>query len=166
MSVCPDVEARLEAFVDNELSPSEQIDVARHLARCPACNTVVEGLLALRDGLVSMAESAVQSMSLATLWPAVAERAETHDRRLWWRRGRNPMHAVPMWAAGMAMAAGALLMLRAMQPAADDPVRPTAQRFARPAVIERVVGNVDVRHDMKSGAPIILVNHAGEVRSR
>ena len=66
----------------------------------------------------------------------------------------------------MAMAAGALLVLRAVQPDAQGPSQADARRFASPAVIERVVGNVDVRRDLKSGAPIILVNHAGEVRPR
>jgi anti-sigma factor RsiW len=164
VSACSDVEARLDRFVDSELSPSEQIDVARHLAGCPACNAVVERLLALRSGLAAMADAAVQSMPLAAVWPAVAAQAAAHDRRLWWRRGARPIRiAVPMWAAGVAMAAGALLVLRAVQPSADVPQqRASARRFATPAVIERVVGNVDVRHDLKSGAPIILVNHSSE----
>lgn len=166
MSVCSDVEPRIDAFVDNELSASEQVDVARHLARCLACNGAVDRLLALREGLSSLAESTVGSMSFATVWPTVAEQADAHDRRLWWRRGRNPMQAVPMWVAGMAMAAGALLVLRAVQPDVQSPLQASARRFASPAVIERVVGNVDVRHDVKSGAPIILVNHAGEVHPR
>lgn len=166
MTACSDVEARIDAFVDNELSASEQVDVARHLAACPACNTAVDRLLALRDGLSSMADSALRSMSFATVWPAVAEQADAHDRRLWWGRGRKPMQAVPMWVAGMAMAAGALLVLRAVQPDVEGPSQAGGRRFASPAVIERVVGNVDVRRDVKSGAPIILVNHSGEVRSR
>lgn len=165
MNSCPDVEARLDAFVDSELSPSEQIDVARHLAGCPGCNATVDRLLLVRDGLVALAESAVNSMSFATLWPAVAERAEVHDRREWWRRGGNPVSAVPLWAAGMAMAAAALLVLRAVQPGLESgaTARLADARRARPAVIERVVGNVDVRHDVKNGAPIILVNHTDEV---
>lgn len=166
MNDCADVEARLDAFVDSELSPSEQIDVARHLAGCAPCNAVVERLLALREGLLSMAESAVQSMSLAAVWPAVAERADVHDRRQWWRRGGRARQAVPMWAAGIALAASALLALRAMQPVAEGPPELLASRMPQHAVIERVVGNVDVRHDVKNGAPIILVNDAGEVRSR
>jgi anti-sigma factor RsiW len=163
---CADVEARLDAFVDSELSPSEQIDVARHLAGCAPCNAVVERLLALREGLLSMAESAVQSMSLAAVWPAVVERADVHDRRQWWRRGGRARRAVPMWAAGIALAASALLALRAMQPVAEGPSELLASRMPQHAVIERVVGNVDVRHDVKNGAPIILVNDAREVRSR
>lgn len=163
MSDCSDVEARLDQFVDSELSPTEQIDVARHLAGCPACDAVVERLLALRSGLAAMADAAVRSMPLAAVWPAVAAQAEAHDRRLWWRRGGRPIRiAVPMWAAGVAMAAGALLVLRAVQPSADVQQQANARRFTTPAVIERVVGNVDVRHDLKSGAPIILVNHSSE----
>jgi len=166
VSDCSDVETRLDAFVDSELSPADQIDVARHLAGCPACNAVVERLLALRASLMSMAESARQAMSLAAVWPVVADRADVHDRQRWWRNGGRLSRAVPMWAAGIAMAASALLVFRAMQPVVEGPPDLGGRNFAQHAVIERVVGNVDVRHDVKNGAPIILVNHAGEVRSR
>lgn len=168
---CADVEARLDAFVDSELSPREQIDVARHLARCPGCNAVVERVPALRSSLASMAEVAVESMSLARVWPAVSNTIDGGHRGRWAWPGerRVPARGLPMWAAGMAMAAGALLVLRAVQPT-DAPITATTVASLPPrssVVIERVSGpNIDVRRDRKSGATIILVNHAAEVRAR
>lgn len=162
MTSCSDVETRLDAFVDSELSPTEQIDVARHLAGCPPCDAAVERLLTLRERLCAMTDAV--TASLPSVWPAVSERIDAEVR---WRsrRARAPLGAMPMWAAGMAMAAAALLFLRVMG-SGGDVAPPRAERMARSAVIERVVGNVDVRRDVKSGAPIILVNHAGKARAR
>ena len=160
MSECTDVESRLDAFVDSELSAAEQVDVARHLACCQGCNTIVDGILSVRDGLVAMTSSAVSAMSMASVVPAVMERTARRSA-LPWRSRRGRARGASALAAGFAVAAGVALMVRSPSPTTGSPRVRVAARGTRPAVIERVVGNVDVRHDRKNGAPIILVNYAG-----
>lgn len=159
---CNDVDPRLDAFIDSELSPSEQVDVARHIAACASCEESVREMLGLRDALSSTANAWANGLNLSGVWPEVESAMDAHDGRQWWRwKGtRRAAHAVPMWAAGVAMAAGALLTMRAVQPG-DDPIV-----MAKGVEIRRVVGDVDVRHDRKHDTTLIFVNDVREVQSR
>jgi anti-sigma factor RsiW len=156
---CADVEIRLDAFVDSELSAAEQVDVARHLAGCDACNAAVDRMLTVRDGLVAMTRSAMSTVSLASVVPAVMHR--TAHQPVAWRARRRVVGSARAWATGFAIAAGVVLAFQGLIPTTVAPPVRVANRMSRPAVIERVVGNVDVRHDRKNGAPMILVNYSG-----
>jgi anti-sigma factor RsiW len=162
---CHDVAGRIDAFIDSELSPSEQVEVARHVAGCSSCNTTVDSLLGLRDVLIGSSEAATDAMKLAAVWPAVEGAMDAHDaRRWWWQRGTR---GVPLWAAGMAMAAGALLVLRAVQPSEPSLTTLAHATSRNPVVIERLAGrDISVRREMESGTTLIWVNHTEEVGSR
>jgi anti-sigma factor RsiW len=46
----------LNAYVDGELRPAEELDLRRHLDVCESCRAQVDGLLALKDAVAGSAE--------------------------------------------------------------------------------------------------------------
>src|SRR5262245_65564589 len=69
---CPDVAQLLDAFVDTELPPAQLLDVARHAARCPACDRDIRELSALRQSVAAVIDRAGRDLDLSGVWPAVA----------------------------------------------------------------------------------------------
>jgi anti-sigma factor RsiW len=161
---CQEVIERLDAFVDGELhrEPVLGVEIARHAAGCPACDTAIRELTALHEAIDRTVRTDVDALDLSGVWSAVESGiARVDARRAWQRRLRS----APMWgAAAMAMAAGALFYLRA----APEPQAP--RQIARPnqAIIERLdtVGAFELRRDRKNGTTLIMVSADGEGMSR
>lgn len=59
------LDAQLLAYLDGELSPAETHSVEAHLSQCPACNTSLDELRALRSGLTDIVPQAYESVVLS-----------------------------------------------------------------------------------------------------
>jgi anti-sigma factor RsiW len=172
---CDAAASLLDAFVDCELPPATQLDVACHAGQCTACQGVVQDLLRLRENLVAANDAAVDAMDLSRVWPAVEARISREEGRQAWRarradvprRGRATR--VVRWGVAVAIAASAMLMLRT--PSRQDGVAPTgapvrvaaAKRLPNSVYIDRLAGkDIALRREPKSGTTIIWVNHGLE----
>jgi anti-sigma factor RsiW len=153
---CADAAARLDAFVDTELSGPELLEVARHVAGCVDCDRQVGELVALHEALAMQVDAASATLDLRRLWPRLDAAADVVDRRRAWRRR---LRRVPAWgAAAMAIAAGALVWVRSAPVA---PERLASRVRPNQAVIERIVsdgGRVELRRDRKYGTTLIMVS--------
>jgi len=56
MTPCPVTFEALNAYVDGQLVPSEELDVRRHLDLCERCRSRVDALLALKEAVAASAE--------------------------------------------------------------------------------------------------------------
>jgi anti-sigma factor RsiW len=170
---CDEAAALLDAFVDCELAPSMQLDVACHAGQCAQCETAVQDLLSLREALVASSDTAVAALDLSGIWPAVDARITREAGQDAWRARRNAMARprVPgravTWGVVAAIAASAVLMLRtpqhadlARQTTTAAPVRVAAKRLPNSVYIDRLAGkDIALRREPKSGTTIIWVNH-------
>jgi anti-sigma factor RsiW len=79
---CTQARGLLPAYLDNELDPAHAVQVALHLAACPACRAQSERVLALR---AAVKEHATQYVAPARLRARLrkALRAEAPKRRPW-----------------------------------------------------------------------------------
>jgi len=153
---CADAAELLDAFVDAELPGPKLVEVAKHVATCPACDTAVREIEALHEAVERVAREQTERLDLSGVWPAVeAGMARADARRAWARR----LRAAPAWGAVMALAASAVLWLR---PGTPEPAR-VAARPARPnqAVIERINSDgrrFELRRERKLGTTLIMVS--------
>jgi len=152
---CPDVQPKLDAFVDTELSPRELVEVARHVAECVTCDASVKALMTLHDVVQETTEADVSTVDLGGIWSSVEAAMGVHDasRRAGIVR-RLPVRSASLWLAGMAMAAGVMLFLGAGgEPPAAPPRIATGPRTP---VIERYVGvSTSITRDDQTGAMLI-----------
>lgn len=56
---CKDIAARIESYLDGELTLSDKREVEKHLPACPACSSQLEGLQALHGAINSIADNNV-----------------------------------------------------------------------------------------------------------
>ncbi len=177
MITCVETGSRIDAFVDGELSPTESVDVARHLAQCGAGDRTASRLLTLRDVVVAETERAVDALDLSGVWTRVEGAIDRAKAQGDWRervaaRRRIPRPAV--WGGIAAIAASAALFLRTpapppapaqiakSEPAAAQPAR-TAKRLPNHVYIDRLAGkDIAVRREPKSGTTMIWVHHEVE----
>jgi anti-sigma factor RsiW len=158
---CLDARSKLDAFVDTELPPRELVEVARHVAECVACDASVKQLMALHDAVCDVTEADASGVDLRGVWGGVEAAVDAHDASRQGRQGRQgrmlrrlPGRSAPLWAAGMAMAAGVMLFMGA---GGDPPVAPPMIAAGpRMPVIERYVGvSTSIKKDDQTGAMLI-----------
>jgi hypothetical protein len=75
--ICLDMQERLSAYLDGDLSPEEMKKVADHLRGCESCQTVLSELRQIRDELRSLPEVQVP----ANLHSSIMERLRPHMNR-------------------------------------------------------------------------------------
>lgn len=93
---CAELDARLDALLDGELTPPERAAVEAHLAGCAACAALHSDLVALRDRARRVPREVAPSPAL---WEAVV------------RATRSPVPAPrPSWSPWTLAAAAALLV--------------------------------------------------------
>lgn len=102
--MCPDMEARLNEYVDGSLAAPDRAAVEAHLAGCTGCRAAVAELRALVAAGQRLPRSIVPKRDL---WAGVAARiaARTNERReagRWWREWT-------LWAGALATAAALVL---------------------------------------------------------
>jgi len=184
---CADAAARIDGFVDGELSPSLAIDVARHLGQCPRCDASVQSLLAIREALADGSARAVDQLDLSGVWAQVDRAiARVEGQQEWRDLGRDRAAAkrgiLPRrlgWGAAAAIAAGTALFMRPVGGPVVGPVAPSAQvaksgapaqlakaeskRLPNHVYIDRLAGkDIALRREPKSGTTMIWVNHEVE----
>lgn len=115
---CGDLARAVDAYLDGEFDARERAEVDAHLARCPACRTLVESQGRLRAAVRSSLREAMSPPAASgRAPPALRARIEAslaRQRRPLWRRLLAPLPA----GALAACAAGALLVLFTHSP--DD----------------------------------------------
>jgi anti-sigma factor RsiW len=176
---CADAAARIDGFVDGELSPSLAIDVARHLGQCRRCDVSVQRLLAIREALADTSAHAVDQLDLSGVWAQVDRAiAKVEGQQEWRDRAAAKRGVMPRrlaWGAAAAIAAGMALFLRPVA----GPIRPgrsaperrraDAEREERAEAArttcssDRLAGkDINLRRESKSGTTMIWVNHEVE----
>jgi anti-sigma factor RsiW len=180
---CPDVAQLLDAFVDTELPPSQLLDVARHAARCPACDRDIRELSALRQSVAAVIERAGRDLDLSGVWPAVAALVAPAPRRARIVTLERGVPSAPVLGGLLALAASVFFWFSPPSSWVGDqfasriadqqvaslphpppaPVSARAMRAANHADIDRLAGkDIAVRREPKSGTTIIWVNHTVE----
>jgi len=81
---CPEFEALLDAYFDDELGVSESQEAARHLARCTGCQTRYEALEWLRT---EIREAGVEYAPSPRLTRAVGRMGRGRKEVWWWGPG-------------------------------------------------------------------------------
>lgn len=105
MTTCAIAFEQLNAYVDGEAAPAEELEVRRHLETCKACAATVETLLGLKEAVAATVE-------LRPVPHTLRERLAGLDRRRpRWQRG--PAFAA---AAVLALALGSVLAVRFARP--------------------------------------------------
>lgn len=158
---CDEAGALLDAFIDGELPGEQLLDVARHAGGCAVCDATVRKLSAMRHSLAGSLDAEAASLDLAGVWSAVSSGVAREDAR---RTSIRRWRAAPAWAAGLAMAAGAMLWLST--PPAREVQRVAAAR-PRPnqAVIDRLDSDsarLELRRERKYGTTLIMVSAEGD----
>ena len=153
---CGDVETLLDAFLDSELPPPMLVAVARHAGGCGACDETIRSLTSLREAVADTVRRDAEAVDLSGLWSRIDVAIESAGRR---RRWHERLRGAPMWATGMAMAAGLALVAMNYR---TTIVRPPQIAYPRNhAWIDRVAGRqVGVRQQPKDGTTVIFVNYA------
>jgi anti-sigma factor RsiW len=54
LRTCRSVREQLSAFLDDEVSDADAVDIARHVSRCEACAAELEGIRLARDAVRSL----------------------------------------------------------------------------------------------------------------
>ena len=154
---CTQASDLLDAFLDAELPGPMLLAVARHAGACPACDGEIRERSAVHDAVEQTVRAEADALDLSGVWPAVAAgttRADEHRIRV--RRLRT----LPMWAAaGVAVAASAVLWFQMPGPAPDAPR--VARARPNHAVIDRLASEgarVALRSERKNGTMLIMVN--------
>ena len=98
----------LSAYLDGELSASEQQALARHLASCDTCGEQLDGLRQVRTLLRALPSPALpRSFTLPETGALPTATFRVTDRK----RSRLRLARVTQWAGGVAAAAGIALMI-------------------------------------------------------
>jgi anti-sigma factor RsiW len=176
---CADAAARIDGFVDGELSPSLAIDVARHLGQCRRCDASVQRLLAIREALADGSARAVDQLDLSGVWAQVDRAiAKVEGQQEWRDRAAAKRGVLPRrlaWGAAAAIAAGTALFMRpvggpdavtpmaSVKPVATQVAKVESKRLPNHVYIDRLAGkDIALRREPKSGTTMIWVNHEVE----
>jgi anti-sigma factor RsiW len=171
---CADAGARIDAFVDGELSPSASVEVARHVGQCTRCDGAVRRLLGVRDALIAESERALAGLDLSRVWSKVDAATAHLDAQAAWRMRRPSQRRVtPGLAWGTSIAAIAAAATLFFRPGATPVVpglasktppvaiaKATQKRPPNHVFIDRLAGkDIALRREPKSGTTMIWVNH-------
>ncbi len=136
MSPCDGFRARLHQRLDGELAADAAGALDAHLAECPDCRSLAEGLAAVRSGLLALPEHPLPEASLEAILDRTA-------------RGRRPRIRLaaswPAWAGAAAVAALMLLLLRA-------PLPPSSPAGTSPGELARAESEARLVLALASGA--------------
>ena len=103
---CRDLEERLALYLGGDLSPSEAVEVERHLVECPGCQVFSSGLKEARELLLESHREPLAPAHLAAVRARVLAELE-RQKRPFWQRG---------WVFGFAAVAAAVLVMLAVRP--------------------------------------------------
>jgi anti-sigma factor RsiW len=171
---CADAGARIDAFVDGELSPSASVEVARHVGQCTRCDGAVRRLLGVRDALIAESERALAGLDLSRVWSNVHAKTAELDAQAAWRMRRPSQGRVTRgmaWGTSIAaIAAAATLFFRpgaipvvpglASKTPPVTVAKATQKRPPNHVFIDRLAGkDIALRREPKSGTTMIWVNH-------
>jgi anti-sigma factor RsiW len=165
---CGEVENLLEAFVDGELPGGAMRETARHLARCPSCETMAVRLERVQETVRQAVLGEVEEPDTVASWNVIAPRlaASSSPPPRWrerfgsareWLRFRGLPASV--WIGSAAAAIVAMLLWAGNgQPPADR--SQGFQLFPRQARIDLLdaSSNVRVWNQPDSGALVIWVD--------
>jgi len=119
-------ELELAYYAGGDLAPEADARVEEHLAACPACRSLVQGLRESQAGLAALAAEPLDPEALARVRHAVRRRIEAEVRR----PTRAPVWVLPL-AAGLLLAlVGAALWLRVIAPRVPDRPSEAPERVA------------------------------------
>ena len=95
MKYCEEFEALLDLYVDGELEAADMIRVQEHLDTCPACQSYVDELLAIRAAFPEIEDTVVPEGFAAGVMNAIAASAprKTTKRATPWKKILVPMAA-------------------------------------------------------------------------
>lgn len=133
---CPPVQARLSAYLDNELAPSWRRAVHGHLLGCDACRTAANELDALRGQLRAMPAPELPTHLFSRIEQTLAAQDAAHSQapvlmqtmRAWWaawRRQRGMRLGV-----GLVAVAGTAMLVATWGGAKHDASTSSASRVA------------------------------------
>ena len=160
---CSDVEPHLDAFIDTELPPRELVEVARHVAQCAACDESVQRLMSLHDVVAGVTVAEAEHVDPRAVWARLEVAMGEHETRQKWRARRR---VAPLWVTGMAMAAGALLALRAVVPVGPGPVQGPIASVNSVEIVSVSGRDIHVRHEPTRGNTIIWVDDGAKTSHR
>ena len=118
---CGKMQEWLDAYVDGQLSLTEQETVEEHLRSCPVCRESVQQAVRLA--------ALLDSVPVPEVPPDLAERiramARQRRRRVilgaWWREASAPMRAAASLVLAVALTLGTLMSWRITQPSPPPP---------------------------------------------
>ncbi len=80
---CLDMQERLSAYLDGDLSPEEMKEVAAHLSGCESCQAVLSELREVRDALRSLPEVEIPEDLHATIMERIRPHMKQKKQRRW-----------------------------------------------------------------------------------
>lgn len=114
---CHQALSLLEAYLDNELSPPQVVEMESHLAACPACTSELETSRALRELLKRTREGEVMPEPAVAYWPEsealILAKTTDHEGRITPIRERSPETSTLM-RSFMLFAASLVIMISAL----------------------------------------------------
>ena len=164
---CTEVEKLLEAFVDGELPGGAMRETARHLARCPSCETMAIRLERVQEAVRQAVLGEVGEPDTVASWNLIAPRLAASSSLPPWRERFGSLRErlrfrglpAPVWIGTAAAAiVAALLWAGGGQPPGDR--SQGFQLLARQARIDLLdaSSNVRVWNQPDSGALVIWVD--------
>lgn len=161
---CHEIEALLDEYVDEELSPDERLRVEHHLAGCSACRRATDEIRSLVDAASKLPRAI---SPVRDLYPGIRSRIERHDVATSADGAAVPVRRIPWMALAasllvVAIAGSTALWLRdgadrtplgvtptgdAMLAAHDgtDPLEAAVQEYAEAA--EVLLASIEERRD-------------------
>jgi anti-sigma factor RsiW len=108
MTICHDIDALLDEYLDGMLPPAERSLVDAHLADCPACRSQAEALRALLAEARALPNSV---MPARDLWTGIAERLGPSPEGTAGRGASAPQSRIGLgWWGRLAAAIGFILL--------------------------------------------------------
>jgi anti-sigma factor RsiW len=133
---CRTVSCLIETYLDDELEPSQLLEVEKHTASCTTCRERIQLDRAIRMGV----RRTVTTRASASFRARVAH-SMTAER--WANAERTTANGVPTWrAVGLAVAATVAAVVgleRQNAPAADGSVRPVQANATTPVGLDALI---------------------------
>jgi anti-sigma factor RsiW len=153
---CQEIEALLDEYVDEELSPDERLRVERHLADCSACRKATDEIRSLVDAASKLPRGISPGRDL---YPDIRNRIERHEVAASPDRAVPPVRRIPWMALAaslvvVAIAGSTALWLRDDADRRPSDVAPTGA--AMPAVHNGIAPFKAAVHEYAEAADVLL----------
>jgi anti-sigma factor RsiW len=160
MTTCKTIQPRLTAYLDGDLTDERGSVVRGHLRECAACRQIASDEAALRDGLRALAPVDPPS----SLWAGVQARLAAEEvadaRKPRWRHAlARWVPTLPRFAAGLAVAATAVLVLAWRARSVEEPVASADAESRDPIALVRP----EAQHDSQPEPQQLSGLPAGDV---